>query len=210
MLSPWRPWPGQRGQRGFVMIIALIALAIMSIAAIGLMRTTSASASIAGNLAFEQAAATSADQAVEAAVTWLENNSGQTSSSTATTCSTGTSVLACDQTSRGYAATRTDPSSTQSWSQLWTQLVSAGYTAVSQSQDSSGNTASYLIQRMCASTGDASSANGCGSSPLAVNTGGSKKSGSTQSSSSQVYYRITVKVSGPRNTVSFTQAMVAL
>jgi hypothetical protein len=43
-----------------------------------------------------------------------------------------------------------------------------------------------------------------------VNTGGSKKSGSTQTSSTQVYYRITVKVSGPRNTVSFTQAMVAL
>lgn len=204
MLSP------QHRQSGFVMIIALIALAIMSIAAIGLMRTTSSSASIAGNLAFEQAAATSADQAVEAAVTWLENNSGQTSSSTASTCSTGTSVLACDQTSHGYAATRTDPSSTQSWSQLWTQLVAAGYTAIQLSQDSSGNTAAYLIQRMCASAGDASSSNGCSSSPMAANTGSSKKSGSTQSSSSQVYYRITVKVSGPRNTVSFTQAMVAL
>lgn len=207
MLSPQRR---QRRQSGFVMIIVLIALAIMSMAAIGLMRTVSSSASIAGNLAFEQAAATSADQAVETAVTWLENNSGQTSSSTASTCSTGTSVLACDQASHGYAATRTDPGSTQSWSQLWTQLASAGYTAIQLSQDSSGNTAAYLIQRMCASTGDASSTNGCGSSPLTVNTGGSKKSGCTQTSSTQVYYRITVKVSGPRNTVSFTQAMVAL
>jgi type IV pilus assembly protein PilX len=199
-------------QKGFVLIIALVALVILTLAAIGLIRTVSSSSGIAGNLAFEQAAATSADQAVEAAVTWLENNSGQASSTTATTCSTsvGATVLACDQASYGYFASRTDPSSSQTWSTLWTASFAAN--AVSLATDSAGNTAAYVIQRMCTSTGDASSSIGCSSSPTNISTTGSRKAGnlSTGNASTQVYYRITVKVSGPRNTISFTQTMVSL
>lgn len=198
-------------QRGIVLIMALIALVIMSIAAIGLTRTMSSSATLAGNLAFEQAAATSADQAVEAAIVWLENNSGQPSSATASTCASGGTVLSCDQRARGYAATRTDPSSTQTWSDLWAALIKSGFTAVTMGADVAGNQAAFLIQRMCNSAGDASTANGCSQSPMNLDTSGSRKAGVTvPSGSAQAYYRITVRVAGPRNTLTYTQVMVAL
>ncbi|WP_295524986.1 hypothetical protein [uncultured Pseudacidovorax sp.] len=210
MLSTPRP---RRGQRGFIMVIALVALVIMTLAALALMRTVSTSATIAGNLAFEQAAATSADRAVEAAIAWLENSNGKASVSGLGTCSPGTTVLACDQKSAGYAATRTDPTSSQTWTTVWNNLMTAGYTAVTlnPAQDSAGNTPAYIIQRMCSIAGDASSTNGCSASPLALDTSSSRKAGSVAPpANAQVYYRITVRVAGPRNTISFIQAMVAL
>ncbi|RYF01856.1 MAG: hypothetical protein EOO32_02290 [Comamonadaceae bacterium] len=204
---------GPCAQGGFVMIIALVVLSILTLVAVGLIRTVSTSSIIAGNLAFEQAATSSADQAIEAAVTWIENNAGQASSATAATCSTsiGTTVLACNQAERGYAATRSDPTASQNWAGFWDQFVAAGYTAVTLGADNATNTAAYIIQRMCAATGDASTANGCSASPASLDTSGSRKAGATAAgTSAQVYYRITVRVSGPRNTLSFTQVMVAL
>lgn len=200
-------------QHGFVMVVSLIVLVILTLAAVGLIRTVSTSSSIAGNLAFEQAAATSADRSIEAAVAWLENNTGQASSPSAVAClaSVGATVLACDQGAAGYAATRIDPGSNQTWAALWTQLTSAGITPVNGGGDVAGNTTAYLIQRMCTAVGDASSTNGCSVSPLSLDMASSRKAGSTAvASSGQAYYRITVRVSGPRNTLSFTQAMVAL
>lgn len=204
---------GRHVQGGFVMIIALVVLSILTLVAVGLIRTVSTSSIIAGNLAFEQAATSSADQAIEAAVTWIENNAGQASSATATTCSasTGSTVLACNQPERGYSATRGDPAASQTWAGFWDQFVAAGSTPVAMGADSASNTAAYIIQRMCATTGDASSANGCSASPASLDTSGSRKAGATAAATSpQVYYRITVRVSGPRNTLSFTQVMVAL
>lgn len=200
-------------QRGFVMIIALVVLSILTLVAVGLIRTVSTSSIIAGNLAFEQAATSSADQAIEAAVTWIENNAGQASSASATACSAsvGSTVLACHQPDRGYAAARTDPAASQTWAAFWDQFLAAGYTAVALGPDNAANSAAYIIQRMCAAVGDASSAIGCSASPSSLDTSGSRKAGTTAAATSaQVYYRITVRVSGPRNTLSFTQVMVAL
>lgn len=207
MLTPARP------QRGFVMIVALVALVVMTLGAFGLLKTVSTSASLAGNLAFEQAASTSADRAVEAAVAWLESNAGQPTSASAATCPTsvGSTVLSCNQASYGYAATRTDPTSTQTWATVWAGLTGAGYTASTSAADNAGNTAAYLIQRMCANQGDVSSANGCNLSPMNLDTASSRKAGNNAlAGANQAYYRITVRVAGPRSTVSFVQIMVAI
>jgi hypothetical protein len=88
-------------------------------------------------------------------------------------------------------------------------------TPVAQVQDAAGNIASYLIERMCSATGDASSLNGCSSAPSSAYCGGSKTLDSNSGAGnlsciSPVYYRITVKVAGPRNTTTYIQAMVAL
>ncbi|QHI97566.1 hypothetical protein GT347_05930 [Xylophilus rhododendri] len=205
------------GQRGFVLIVALVALVIMSLAAVALMRTVSTVTLVSGNLAYEQAAVTASDAGTEAAIVWIENNSGQASSSTATTCAAtvGATVMACDQKARGYLASRTDPSSTQSWGDVWDALVSAGATPVAQAADAAGNTASYLVQRMCAGTGDASSAIGCSTAPASTACGSSMTLDSNAgagniSCTSPTYYRITVKVAGPRGTTSYQQTMVAL
>ena len=81
----------------------------------------------------------------------------------------------------------------------------------------------YVIQRLCSAAGDASSTSvDCTQSPNANSgtcAGGSscdsqkinlKSSGGTGQNGSQVYYRITVRVSGPRGTQSLVQVVVAL
>jgi len=206
-------------QGGFSLIVALVALAIMGLAAVSLMRTVSTTALVSGNLAFEQAAVTSADRGVEAAINWLENNSGQASSSSATACAVtdGSTVLACNQKARGYMAVRLDPDPTDlpTWAKVWDSLVSNGAVPVAQPKDGADNTASYLIQRMCNAIGDASSVYGCSSTPSSAYCGGSKSLDSNAgagllSCPSATYYRITVRVAGPRGTTAYIQAMVAI
>jgi Tfp pilus assembly protein PilX len=218
------PSPHLRGahrQDGIVMILALIVLVALTLAAVALTRSVSTSNTIADNLAFQQATTHSADRGVEAAVKWLETNNGQPSSpdGTATTCGTGSTVLACDQAAQGYIAHRQDPDLAASppvtWPAFWASLKTAGSTFTLAAVDN-GNTVSYVIQRMCTTAGDAtSSTNACSIAPAAVAgscAGGSScnAGGTNLNASSQVYYRITVQVSGPRNTQSFVQTIVAL
>ncbi|QHI98154.1 hypothetical protein GT347_09230 [Xylophilus rhododendri] len=200
-------------QQGFSLIVALVALVIMALAAVSLMRTVSTATLVSGNLAFEQAAVTGADAGTEAAIAWLENNTG-----VAASCPTGggTTVLSCDQPAKGYVSTRLDPTSTQSWATVWGILVgTSNATPQVLSADAAGNTASYLIQRMCGQQGDASVSLGCSSAPSSAYCGNSKRQNSNAgagniSCTSSTYYRITVQVSGPRGTTSYIQAMVAL
>ena len=194
-------------QQGVVLIIALIMLVAMTLGGLAMMRSVHTTTAIAGNLAFQQAATNSADTGVEAAVAWLENNNG-------------TGVLYNDIPANGYAATKTtadDPSSNQDWTDLWTSVwVPRGVVTVAQTSastvDAAGNTVQYAIQRLCNATGNPTGSAGCAVSPVeATQTGNSKSGGNAKLTvSTQVYYRITVRVSGPRNTVSFIQSTVAL
>lgn len=197
--------------RGIVLIMALIVLVAMTLGAVALVRSVYTSNVIAGNLAFQQSATHSADAGIEAAIVWLENNNGQIASSTATACTPNTlPVLACNQTAYGYLAIRQDPTGSESWSKFWTDQLAAN--AKTLAADSAGNTVSYVIQRMCSLPGDAqSTGNECATSPRASAGGSSYDSQKDNLAGvSQVYYRITVKVVGPRNTESFTQTIVAL
>jgi hypothetical protein len=78
--------------------------------------------------------------------------------------------------------------------------------------DVSGNRVSYAIQRLCNTTGAPTAAGvDCSVSPANNATGSGKGSGMIALQyNSQVYYRITVRVDGPRNTVSYAQAIVAM
>lgn len=202
-------------QQGIVLIMALIVLVALTLAALALTRSVYTSTAIAGNLSFQQAATHSADAGIEAAVAWLEANNGKASSTSATTCSVGSSVLACDQQAQGYVATKQDPNGTETWAQFWS-VITANNPAKALPQDSTGNTVSYVIQRMCSGTGDAqATGNYCTVSPVASSSscqGGSSCGAQSVNlgAISQVYYRITVQVVGPRNAQSYVQSMVAL
>lgn len=208
-----------RRQHGIVMIVALIVLVALALAAVALTRSVSTSNTIAGNLSFQQATTHSADQGVETAIAWLENNSGQATSPSATTCATGSTVLACDQAAQGYIAHRQDPSLATSppttWPAFFASLAAAG-NAYQLPTVSNGNTVSYVIQRLCTTAGDSSnSTNACSFSPTALGgtcAGGSScNAGSVNlNAASQVYYRITVQVTGPRNTQSLVQTIVSI
>ncbi|HEY8070195.1 MAG TPA: hypothetical protein VIF38_15035 [Burkholderiales bacterium] len=195
--------PGRARQRGVVLMIALIVLVAMTLAGIALMRSVDTTSLIAGNLAFQQAATSSGDTGTEAAITWL------TANNTA-------GYLWNNTPSQGYMAQRQDPVTGQSWDSFWTSVINppGGPSLVtSLGQDQAGNTVSYVIQRLCNGTGDPTSPGVDCAAPQSVAqaTSSSKGAGAVALLyNSSIYYRITTRIAGPRNTVSYVQVVVTL
>lgn len=188
-------------ERGVVLFVALIVLVVMSLAAVVIARSVFTGNRVAGNLAFQQAATQSADVGVETAVAWLEANAG--------TVALNNSIPAGPVR---YLALRQDPdiATNQSWENFWQNQLLPFVNAMP--ADAGGNTVSYVIQRMCNAPGDPTTGIGCNVSPIAVAGQGNSQGAGVIAllSTGQIYYRITVRVAGPRNAVSFVQAMVAI
>lgn len=181
-------------QRGAALAITLIILVTMLLASVALRRSVDTNLVVAGNLAMKQATIASADRGLEQAVRWLEDHSG--------------TALEQHIQIGGYRAIREDPGVGETWDDFW-----AAQTPVTLSPDPTGNTVSYLIHRLCVNTGaPMGTGAGCSFPPVSsAPPGGSKGSGAaTYIASSQVYYRITARVAGPRNTVSYVQVVVAM
>ncbi|MDD5176747.1 MAG: hypothetical protein PHQ05_10030 [Sterolibacterium sp.] len=182
-------------------MIALIVLVAMTLAGIALVRSVDTSNIIAGNLAFQQAATQAGDTGTETAVTWLQMNNAN-------------GVLFASIPAQGYLASRQDPAVGQTWDAFWTNtLVPAGWVVTLAQDASTGNTVSYIIQRMCSQAGDSAVAfTDCAISQTAGAVAGMSKGVGTPplAHSSQVYYRITSRIAGPRNSVSYVQTIVAL
>lgn len=182
-------------QRGAVLFIALIVLVAMSLAGVALIRGVDTTNLIAGNLAFKQGATLGGDWGVELARNWLQ---GQPAPS-----------LYVDVPGRYSAAmqsgsdfTATDPSKPDfDWN---ANSFDAG-------ADPGGNQVRYVIHRMCELAGNPGNVNCVRTST--GGTAGGTRGGATYGSAalpstSQIYYRITARVTGPRNTVSYVQVMV--
>jgi type IV pilus assembly protein PilX len=187
-------------ERGTVLLIALILLVVMTLAGIALVRSVSTSNIIAGNLAFQQAATHSADNGVETAVAFLEASSGGTA--------LHTSILTG---ANRYVAVRQDPAAGQSWDAFWNATLAGSGAVNTLAADAAGNTVSYVIHRLCNATG-LPTYPGCSASPVDTGSGGnSMGAGVIQlNAPRQIYYRITARVTGPRNTLSYVQVVIAI
>jgi Tfp pilus assembly protein PilX len=201
-------------QGGVVLVIALIVLVAMTLAAIAMVRSVDTGNLIAGNMAFQQAAVHSGDSGVETAIGWLEDCNSNTA-----TCASAT--LNNDSPSNGYAANGSNgsrnPNAGESWDSYWARVMSSCSASTPNvkclaTQSGTGNMVSYVIDRMCNSAGAKTTGALCVASPM-VNaaTGNSEEAGEIQlNAPSVVYYRITVRIAGPRNSVSYVQAMVSM
>lgn len=189
-------------QTGVVLMVTLIVLVAMTLAAIALVRSTDTTNVIAGNLAFKQASINAADRGVQAAIHYLEN--------------VGASSLWADSPANGYTSTQQQPAAGQSWDNYWnTTIAPNGLNVCAPTNcapDASGNVVSYTINRLCDSTGAPSQIGvTCGLSPATYVLDSSQGGGTVVLTAvNQEYYRITVRVDGPRNTVSYSQVVVAL
>jgi hypothetical protein len=207
-------------QGGVVLLITLIVLVAMTLAAIALVRSVDTTNLITGNLAFKQAATLSADAGTEAAVAWLEAQPA--------------GALWVDNKPNGYSATRSEPNPNinQSWDDFWNVVINPNPIAIPVNTltcspttldqacalptDAAGNTSFYNIMRLCNGGGDPNNTNpspGCAISSATTTSGGGSTWGSGAPNlqySNQVYYRITSRVTGPRNTVSYVQTIVAM
>jgi Tfp pilus assembly protein PilX len=186
---------GPRRQQGLVLFIALIVLVAMSLAGVALMRSVDTGTVVAGNMAFKQSAINVADRGTQEAAAWITANSAG-------------ATLYNDNLSVGYFSSQ--PPAEPDWFDIanWGDgVVLNGGTP-----DAAGNVVRYMIHRMCV-TGNESYAgtNDCALYyPTSVATsGGSMAVGATQFiGNPQLYYRITTRVDGPRNTVSVIQTSV--
>lgn len=185
-----------RAQRGVVLLIALIALVAMTLSALALIRSVNTTNLIAGNLSFRESAVLTGERSTEIALAnWLTPNA------TANT-------LHNHSTANGYRAFRADPAAGISWDAFWNDTLAAQ--AVTGAMDASGMTVAYVIHRMCDGVGSPHVVN-CAKPPTGINVGGSQSAGGVSPiSSSQVYYRITTRITGPRGTVAYVQTVLAL
>lgn len=182
-----RPFPAlHRKQRGVVLFVALIVLVAMTLAGLATMRSVDTNNVIAGNLALRNAAIGAGDAGLEAARNWLVAQND--------------TVLLTDL-APGYFANWQDTSfnhKTFDWAGSGTNVGT----------DSFGNTIYYVVHRMCRDSGAAITGTVC-SKVVAETQGGSEKDNAPRPASTQKpYFRLSAKVIGPRNTVSYLQSFV--
>ncbi|UCH49938.1 MAG: hypothetical protein JSU95_09375 [Betaproteobacteria bacterium] len=178
----------RKAQQGVVLFIALIVLVAMSMAGIAVMRSVDTNVLIAGNLAFRNAALSAADAGIEAGRDWVAAQSG--------------GALINDSVP-GYFANWQDAFNPTNFD--W--AANGAFVGT----DPNGNVIRYVVHRMCAES--AKTVDGTDCFKVASATSGSTKGGGSYgqtplSGSAQPYYRITARVEGPRNTVSYVQAFV--
>jgi Tfp pilus assembly protein PilX len=191
-----------------VLIVALLVLVATILAAIALVRSVDVATLISGNLAFRQAGMQAADNGVEVARNWLMN---QTSIALQ-------NVIPADKyfaTWDGGITTASkvfDPK-TFDWENSSKALPKDSQT---------GNTVQYVMHRMCQNTGDpALVITNCFTARGAKAEGVSNRikepgdfacfnpdTGENYCAGDNPYYRITVKVTGPRGTVTYAQAVI--
>lgn len=191
----------RRKQRGITLFITLIALVVMTLAGIALVRSVDTGTLVAGNISFRQSGVLSGDAGIESALTWLAGTSGST--------------LFSNSSADGYQAfdpCPANPTLCSDEAAYYQDIFDAG-DMKTLAKDTVGNTVSYVIHRMCANTGSpAATGTYCVTSAgVAPTAGGSQQAGElTLAASKQIYYRITSRVAGPKNTVTYTQAVIAM
>lgn len=177
-----------RSQQGVVMYVAIVVLIVMTLAGLAMMKQLGGSLSIAGNVAFKQGATSVADVGIEAGRAWIIANKA---------------VLDQDNFAAGYHSsweTGIDPA------QFDWDVAGVATTGTS-------DTARFIIHRLCRVPNASANAAAQQCSDVAGANGGGGKGGISYgqipaSPALQPYFRVTARVDGPRNTISYTQAVM--
>lgn len=216
-------------QRGVVLLISLIILVAMTLAGIGMMRSVDTGSLIAGNQAFRQATMHASDAGTSAgflALTSvansgngadkiiLDSNTGQPcpAGATAALCSGGninvagyssTPIFACEVTQTCLVAAN------YTWWTVDTNWNGAPTITVNDPNGTTIATVSYLIHRMCQQAGGANAA-GQLCQTVTQPAYNCSKTQVLPCTSTSVFYRITSRSVGARNTVSYTQTLALI
>jgi hypothetical protein len=187
-----------RRERGVVLYVALVVMVIMMLAGVAVLRSVGAGQGVAGNLAFKQNATSAGDFGVTKAMGYLAPANAALVPAPA--------VLGVDLPAQGYFA---------SWNDAFNPATFAWDTdpsvVVATADDGTGNEVRYVIHRLCSTAGSTLSPNVCVSvmdgATLGTGGGGASTTGIAPPPASP-YYRVTTRIKGPRNTVSYTQVVM--
>ncbi|MBS1142247.1 MAG: hypothetical protein H6R13_3700 [Proteobacteria bacterium] len=195
-------------QQGSVLLFALVALVALTLAVLALVRSVDSTTLISGNLAFRQAATTSADSGVELAVAAL--TAIQTANNAKNVYMDATHAFNVTNATDGYYS-NLDPALDVTAAGTWTDANSSN--AVT---DGSGNTYRYIVQRMCRTANQLLSKTNCLFSGEAKDNDGKTVPLPSEicdgpgcpAAGQAPQYRVTVRVTGPKNSISYVQALV--
>jgi len=182
-----------RAQSGVVLFIALIVMVALSLAGIALIRSTDSGTTVIGNLAFKQSSIAAVDRGIEHAVNALWYGSMDRTADhpdrnyyACVRDAAGTGCVA--PSARGNSVIPDRPAALASEQ----ALTAAGLSTALVPIDAGGNSVHYVVERMCLAAGPANAIN-C----------------NVPAGSPGAFYRVTVRVEGPRETVTYAQAMLS-
>lgn len=220
---------GTRREQGFVLVITLLVLIIITLASVAMMSLLRSGITASGNIAFRQAASRTADVAVDDAFQWVQTQI--TANVAALNTNVATAASATVSGSRYYAINyEADAGCTKNGSTTFTpQTYRFGDVngTIPNGNDSmpcaarlvstpSGYHLYYVVHRMANATGSCPGA-GCMApvfTPTGTTAGCSMDPsdpaycGVSSTTNSLVYYRITVKVVGPRQNNRYIQTFI--
>lgn len=196
--------PGKK-QSGVALIMVMIMVTAMAIAGVALIRVVDSSNLISGNFAFRQATLNIADLGIEAAANELITIRASSSEQPY--------PVGCTTMCRYFPARSTGGQLDSKGLPILgnvngTATKTIAWTGNDVASAPRGYSVRYVIDRQCNVAPVTNSVDDCSSdSPQGT---GSKKVGSTVfSASTALFYRVTVQVTGPKNTTSHVQTMLA-
>lgn len=173
--------PKLGGQAGGSLILVLVLLAVMLIGTVTMINTTGLSAAMAGNAAFRQGATGAAQFGIDAGAQLIR------------------ALAAPDNNAAGYYATRRPSDAFGLPDVGWDsqpEIVQGMYSV------------RWLVERLCSKTPVVDPTTDCSGYTL-VAASSSKVGATTYAQGGGIYYRVTVRVMGPKNTESYVQASFA-
>ncbi len=196
-----------RRQRGVVLIFCLIVLVVLLAGGVAVIRSTNASLFSAGNLAFKRDLVNRGEAAMSQATTALKAGGALASATLAQSSLpaenySAAQLLTNDRGVPNVLLVKTFPGSGN-------DITGTPFTQAKADIDAGdGVTVRYVIDRLCGTAGLSSTlgASGCVVQPRAARGGTSTGMVNTGiSSGTQVVYRVSVRVDGPRDTQVFLQ-----
>jgi len=213
-------------QSGIVLFFALLALAVMSIASVALIRSVDTNALLSGNLVFRQSANTTSNVALEG-ITETIAKSVSLTASTANHPTLGY-YANCSQfdTQPDEQACDGNRLTMVTWDGNNSALVPTqtdGNDEIRNGVDRQGNEIRYVVERMCnytqaelAAGSAVSDASRCmmASSPsngqkCSHNANNRELFRQCVTSSDSPLYRVTLRITGPKNTVTYMQSFIS-
>jgi Tfp pilus assembly protein PilX len=205
--------PASGGQQGIVLFVALIVLVAMSLAAVALIRSVDTGVIVAGNQAFKQGALGATDRGILEAMNKFDtaivpapifSNEANTFTTSAADCYLSTAFTPSQVDPKGLPRLLLDPKAVQT---PFVATFDASYPACKFTIASTGEDVRYIIDRQCDSTLSGLAPTNTNCNVVSTSTPARTDSDLHTGSESVPLYRVTVRVDGPRRTVSYAQVV---
>ena len=200
--QPGRRSIGRGDQRGIVLFITLLVMVVLMLAGIALIRSTDTATVVSGNLSLEQATISAADRSIEYSIHALFDT-------TLIADRTNDSLAQNYYASVGRNADGSIPEIPKVLQEPFSAsaFAAAGLSDSLIAVDDAGNKTYHVVERMCLASGPPVGSN-CNLSSAAFGADPGTQHYTGLIRPGDAFYRVTIRTEGPRNTVSYAQAVL--